>query len=71
MTINVYARGRYKEVVFHDSEDDAVYASCGYLDEDEADEFAEQLRAIARRLDRPVAKDDGQILLPFVAPRAA
>lgn len=71
MRINVYARGRYKEVVFHDSEDDALYASSGYLDEDEADEFAEHLRAIARQLDRPQVKDDGQILLPFVVPRAA
>ena len=63
--------GRYKEVCFHDFEDDDVYACSGVLDQDEAAELAWQLRALADKLSAPAEEDRSQILLPFVLNHAA
>ena len=50
---------------FFDVEDEERLAHSGLLDADEAEHLAEQLRTIASRLDGPIAKDEGQLLLPF------
>jgi hypothetical protein len=65
MKITVHMSGRYKEVGFHDSEDDERTAYTGLLDEEEAADLAEQLQGVARRLTRATVSDETQFLLPL------
>ena len=65
MKIEVRTVGLFREVGFFDYEDAERSAHSGLLDAGEARELADQLRAIARRLEGPVAKDEDQFLLPL------
>ena len=71
MRITLHTSGRFKEVGFHDFEDDERAAYTGLLDEQEAADLADQLQSIARKLTETAVEDQSQILLPFVAERAA
>ena len=63
--------GRYREICFHDFEDESVRACSGALDENEALELSWQLREIADKLTESGVQDRSQILLPFVLDHAA